>query len=176
MKTCRESSRLPPSWTCSRTGISSIAAPAHSPWLWKDPRLTWTIRVWAKALDLERTAFLILTRDDLQAWISSNQRRHIQSLRFTREYNGAITRSNRRFVESQGLPCLALSFEDLLLEPARTLDRLNESFGIELTEADVRAVCQSPLHRKNRGWKDFVLAALIYAKNRGQRDARTLAA
>src|SRR5690349_17771408 len=51
---------------------------ANGLWLWKDPRLTWTIGVWAKVLDLERTAFLILTRDDLQAWVSSNQRRHIQ--------------------------------------------------------------------------------------------------
>ena len=110
----------------------------HSPFLWKDPRLTWTIRVWARVLDLERTAFLVLTRDDVQAWISSNQRRHIQSMRFTRQYNHGITRSNVRFLQEMRLPHLELSFEDLLLQPEGTIARLNEFFGLRLSMAGQR--------------------------------------
>jgi len=145
---------------------------ANAPWVWKDPRLTWTIRVWAKVLDLERVAFLVLTRNDLQAWISTNQRRHIESLGFTKQYNHDITRSNVRFLDDLRLPYLAMSFEDLLLQPEKTLACLNEFLELRLTMVDLRAVCKAPLHRKSRGWKDLLLAALIYAKNYRERDGR----
>jgi len=144
----------------------------NSPWLWKDPRLTWTIRVWAKVLDLERTAFMILTRDDLQAWISANNRRHVQSMRFTREYKHGITSGNVEFLERHGLPYLQASFEDLLLEPEKTLARMNEFYGLELTMDDLRTVYHEPLYRKSRGFKDLVTATLIYLKNYHERDGR----
>lgn len=144
----------------------------HGPWLWKDPRLTWTMGAWARVIDPAQVSYLILTRDTAQAWVSSNLRRHVQSLRFTREYNDGITRSNLRFVRATGRPCLALSFEDLLLRPQPTLDALNRCFGTALTLDDLCAVCDQPLHRKSRGVRDFVLAALIYLKNFGERDGR----
>lgn len=144
----------------------------HQPWLWKDPRLTWTIRVWAKVLDLKTTSFLVLTRDTTQAWISANTRRHVQSFGFTRQYNGGITQSNLRFLQERHLPFVQLSFEDLLLAPDATLGKLNAGFGTTLTLAQLRAVCREPLHQKSRGWKDFTLAALIYLKNFAERDGR----
>ncbi len=144
----------------------------HGLWVWKDPRLTWTIRVWARVLNLERTAFLILTRDPMQAWISSNLRRHIQSRRFTDEYKRGITRSNIRFLEERGLPVLNLSFEDLLLQPEQTLERLNSFYDLQLTMQDLQAVCDKPLYRKSLGFGDLVKAVLIYVKNYGERDGR----
>ena len=144
----------------------------HRPWLWKDPRLTWTIRVWADLLDLENTAFLVLTRDSTQAWITANLRRHVQSAAFTRQYNGGITRANLRFLQERNLPHLQLSFEDLLLAPEDTLDRLNTAFGLGLSMAQLQAVCKLPLHRKSRGRKDFLVALMIYLKNYRERDGR----
>lgn len=144
----------------------------NRPWLWKDPRLTWTIRVWADMLDLEQTAFLVLTRDPVQAWISANLRRHVQSYDFTRAYNGGITRANLRFLQERRLTHLQLSFEDLLLEPRATLAKLNAFFGLGLSLAQLHTVCRLPLHRKSRNWKDFIVAALIYTKNYGERDGR----
>lgn len=144
----------------------------NGPWLWKDPRLTWTIRIWARVLDLERTSFLILTRDSMQAWISANMRRHVQSPKFTRDYKNGITASNVRFLKEVDRPALELSFEDLLLTPERSLERMNAAFGIQLTMADLEAVCKEPLYRKSRGFKDLVLATLIYLKNYGERDGR----
>ena len=144
----------------------------HQPWLWKDPRLTWTVRAWAPMLDLEQTAFLVLTRDPTQAWISANLRRHVQSFGFTRSYNGGITQSNLRFLQERGLPHLRLSFEDLLLSPEDTLARLNAFFNLGLSLAQLHAVCRLPLRRKSRNWKDFMLASLIYIKNFDERDGR----
>jgi hypothetical protein len=145
---------------------------ASGPWLWKDPRLTWTIRVWAKVLPLDEIAFFILTRDDLQAWISSNERRHIQSMRFTRRYNHGITESNRRFLADRHLSCITLSFEDLMLQPESALARMNEFFGIGLTLGDLCSVCNMPLGRKSRDWKALLHATAIYLKNYAERDGR----
>lgn len=144
----------------------------HRPWLWKDPRLTWTIRVWADLLDMSNTRFVVLTRETTQAWITANLRRHVQSFAFTRAYNGGITQSNVRFLHERGLPYLPLSFEDLLMTPDATLERLNQHLGSHLTVADLQAVCRLPLGRRSRGLKDFVKAAAIYAKNHGERDGR----
>lgn len=144
----------------------------HRPWLWKDPRLTWTIRIWARVLDLENTAFLILTRDSQQAWISANLRRHVQSPKFTRDYKDGITASNVRFLNQLGKPYVELSFEDLLLTPEKALERLNGFFGTALALSDLQVVCKDPLYRKSRGFKDLVVASLIYLKNYGERDGR----
>ena len=144
----------------------------HSPWLWKDPRLTWTIRVWAEVMDLSSTRFVVLTREPVQAWITANLRRHVQSMTFTKAYNGGITQSNVQFLQQRGLAYLPLSFEDLLVEPDATLQRLNRHLESQLQMADLKAVCRLPLGKRSRGPVDFFKAAAIYAKNYGERDGR----
>lgn len=143
----------------------------HRPWVWKDPRLTWTIRVWEKVLPMSEVVFMILTRDDTQAWISSNMRRHIQSMRFTREYNHGITSSNVRFLVERSLPYVTFEFEDLLLNPERTLGLFNSFLEVELTMDDLRSVYKYPLKKKSRGLRDRILATLIYLKNYSERSA-----
>ncbi len=144
----------------------------HQPWLWKDPRLTWTIRTWENALALEDVAFLVLTREPMQAWISSILGRHINTYRHVCDYNEGITRSNLEFLHSRGLPHLALSFEDLLLRPEQTLSTLNAFFGLDLRMEHLRKVCNIPLYRKSHGWKAWILALLIFGKNFRERDGR----
>lgn len=157
-------------WTPYRAFLERCEA--RAPWAWKDPRLTWTIRQWHHLLPADRTAYIVLTRDDRQAWISSNLRRHVQSMAFTRSYNHGITASNIAFLEQHGLPYVRLSFEDLLLTPERTIEILNSFLGLDLTMDRLRSVFREPLYRKSRGVKDAVLAALIYLKNYGERDGR----
>jgi hypothetical protein len=144
----------------------------HQPWLWKDPRLTWTIRVWADLLDLSAVRFVVLTREPVQAWITANLRRHVQSFGFTQAYNGGITQSNIRFLTERKLNYLSLSFERLLLAPEESLASLNQLLDTNLETADLQSVCSLPLGRRSRGVRDFVKAAAIYGKNYGQRDGR----
>jgi hypothetical protein len=135
----------------------------HGPWLWKDPRLTWTIRVWARVLDRDSVDFLVITRDTVQAWITANLRRHVQSLAYTRHYNDGILHANLEFIDRG--PVLLVSFEDLLLRPPETLARLNQHLGLHLTLEQLKAVCKLPLYRRSRGWRDGIEAGLIYLKN-----------
>lgn len=137
----------------------------HQPWVWKDPRLTWTIRVWARLIDLSKTSFVVLTRDDDQAWISSTLRRHIQTRAFTNYYNHGIVASLKDFLDSNDCAFVEYQFEDLLLTPERTIESLNSYLGSALTMDDVKAVHRAPLYRKSRNWKDKLLAYAIFFKN-----------
>jgi len=141
----------------------------NQPWIWKDPRLTWTIRVWANLMQLDNVAFVILTRDDEQAWISSNLRKHIQSQQFTRRYNKGITDSLKQFLVSRDQKFLEFEFEDLLIEPKMTIDKLNDFLDTSLLMDDLHAVCKQPLYRKSKGFSDKIKAAAIYFKNYSER-------
>ncbi|MCM0149349.1 hypothetical protein [Photobacterium galatheae] len=144
----------------------------HQPWIWKDPRLTFTIRIWAQLLDLNQIAFIILTRDEEQSWITSNQRRHIQSRTFTRHYNQGVTETLKHFLHENEQPYLAFQFEDLQLKPEQTLEALNQFLDASLTMDDLKAVYSKPLYEKSKGFRDKLEALAIYLKNYRLRDGR----
>lgn len=141
----------------------------HAPWLWKDPRLWLTIHYWKDLLDLEQIRFINLTRDPLQTWISITIRRQIQEFAFLKGYLHGIRDSIRRFFADTGVEHMELQFEDLLLQPERTIDRLNAFSDGSLQLADLRAVYRGDLYKKPKGGADLLKAGLIYAKNYGVR-------
>ncbi len=137
----------------------------HKPWVWKDPRLALTIRIWAKLLPLEDVTFIVLTRDDEQAWITSNLRRHIQSHAFTQAYNAAITSSIKKFLNDNYQQFIEFKFEDLQLKPKESVSALNVFLNLNLTMDDLESVYKFPLYKKTRSFKDKLVAWLIYFKN-----------
>ena len=70
----------------------------HAPWIWKDPRLWLTIRYWKRFLDMPNTAFLVIRRDLMQAWISTTLRRQIQTVDYLRRYNDGIHETIIEFI------------------------------------------------------------------------------
>jgi hypothetical protein len=141
----------------------------HSPWLWKDPRLWLTIHRWVDYLDLERIQFISLTRDPLQAWISLTIRRQIQEFGYLKSYLHGIRDSVRSFLERRGVEPLELEYEELLLRPEHTIERLNHFLGASLDIADLQSVYRGRLYRKSRGIGDALKAGLIHAKNYRER-------
>jgi hypothetical protein len=137
----------------------------NKPWIWKDPRLVLTIRIWAKLLPLDETAFMILTRDSEQFWITANLRRHIKSPAFTRHYNAAITDGLKKFLNENHQNYIEFMFEDLQLTPEKTIAKINDFLGTQLTMDNVRSVYKFPLYKKTKGLKEKLLAWLIYLKN-----------
>jgi len=144
----------------------------HKPWIWKDPRLSHTINIWARFLNLDETAFIILTRDSEQAWITSNLRRHIQSQEFTKNYNSGITNTIKKFLDDNTQEYLEFEFEDLQLTPEDTIAKLNEFLDINLTMEDLISIYKFPLYKKTKGLKDKLTAWLIYLKNYRYRNNR----
>ncbi len=155
-----------------REFVEKCQSPSHRPWIWKDPRLTWTIRIWAQILPLDEIAFVILTRDREQAWISSNLRRHIQSRAYTKRYNDEITSSLKHFLQDNNCPFTEFEFEDLQLQPSQTIDALNSYLGVNLSMDDLTSVYTKPLYKKSKNSWDKLVALAIYLKNYGQRDNR----
>ncbi len=141
----------------------------HRPWIWKDPRLWLTMRFWAELLDLQDIQFVLLTRTPLQSWISYNLRRQVQSYSYARRYCQQIEAAIAQFLDERGLKRHEILFDDLIVQPEATLERLNGFLGTNLAIADLQAVYHQPLRRAPRSPLDLVKAALIYARNYGER-------
>ena len=143
---------------------------AHRPWIWKDPRLWLTIRFWKNLLDLQQCSFILLTRGSMQSWISSTLRRQITTYRYSKNYEDNIRQSAAAFLTAHSLPYLNLSYEDLIVNPALALNRLNEFLNIRLTVTDLKKIYYKPLYKSPRNsWANHVKAVLIYLKNYSER-------
>jgi hypothetical protein len=142
----------------------------HQPWIWKDPRLWLTIRFWKNLLDLESCSFILLTRGLMQSWISSILRRQITTYRYARNYETRIQQSAVGFLEENRVPFLHLTYEEIIVHPAETLERLNRHLETNLTVEDLQAIYHKPLYKNPRSsWVKHVKAMMIYAKNYSER-------
>jgi hypothetical protein len=137
----------------------------HPPWLWKDPRLWLTIRFWQRHLDPGRTAFLLVTREHGQAWISQTIRRQIQTPRYCRNYMEGVRASFLEFLDENKLARLELVYEDILLRPEQAIAGLNAFLGCRITMENLGRACQGRLYRKRHGLIDSMTARAIYLKN-----------
>jgi hypothetical protein len=137
----------------------------HRPWIWKDPRLSLTIRFWKDLLDLDDVQFIILKREEFQTWVSTTIRRQIQTRDYCRRYTRAVEDSLAAFLAENGRPHLEIVYEDILMKPEDTLARINAFLGTGLGMDDLRRIYRKPLYRKQRGIADTIKAGLIYFKN-----------
>lgn len=142
---------------------------AQAPWVWKDPRLWLTVRFWAPLLDWGRIRVLLLRREPVQAWISTTQRRQIQTIRYQKRYNDDIQASLREFLDSNGIRYLPVLFEDLIVTPEREVERLSSFLGRSIKMEHFRSSYEGEFYRRPKKLRDGVEAALIYLKNYGER-------
>lgn len=137
----------------------------HRPWVWKDPRLWMTIRCWEKFLDKDKTQYLVLTRNNFQAWVSQLNRRQIQTYQYLKNYNKGIEDSIVRFLEPAGQDYMKLEYEDLIMNPECSISRLNAFLAATLTVGDLKKLYRGALYKMPKGNLDTVKALAIYAKN-----------
>jgi hypothetical protein len=93
----------------------------HAPWVWKDPRLWLTIRFWDPLIEWSGVRVLLLGRDPLQSWVSTIQRRQIQTYGYLSRYNESIQQSLREFLVSRDIGFLPVQYEDVVMRPEHTL-------------------------------------------------------
>jgi hypothetical protein len=137
--------------------------------VWKDPRLWLTIRFWRPLVDWSSVRVLLLSRDPMQAWISTIQRRQIQTYGYLSAYNESIQRSLREFLDQYRVRYLPVQYEDLVVTPEAELARISGFLGTELTLAQLTTTYSGPLRRRPKGLRDGIEAGLIYLKNYGER-------
>lgn len=138
---------------------------AHSPWIWKDPRLTLTIRYWMQFIDTNNTCFILLKRDPIQAWISTTLRRQIQTLSYSKKYNEGIHNSLIEFAEAHNVAYLDITYEDLITQPESSINKINELAGTQITLNDIKTVFTGKLYKRQHGIASFTKALLIHMKN-----------
>jgi len=142
----------------------------HRPWIWKDPRLWLTVRFWQNLLDLNECKFILLSRGLLQSWVSATLRRQITTYRYSKTYEQGIQQSAIDFCEKNSLPYLHLTYEQLIVHPGDSIERLNGYLDTSLTVEDLKQVYHKPLYRNPRNsWTNHVKAVLIYVKNYSER-------
>lgn len=137
----------------------------NSPWIWKDPRLWLTIRYWEQFIDFEKTCFLVIKRDSLQAWTSTILRRQIQTHDYLNRYDKGVHQSILHFLEKSNASYLDILYEDLLIKPEKVIDQINILTGAQLNIDDLRNVFHGKLYRRQHGIQNHIKAVAIYLKN-----------
>jgi hypothetical protein len=89
----------------------------------------------------------------------------VQSYGYAKKYCQQIEASIARFLDERKLSRLELLFDDLIVRPEGTLEKINQYLGTRLTVSDLQAVYNQPLYRAPRNALDFLKAGLIYARN-----------
>lgn len=117
---------------------------ANHPWLWKDPRLSFTIHFWVQGLDLRNTVFIHTTRAPYEIFISHNKK----WIKFTKE---SVYRTNREevasvqiFAQENDIDMLEIDHRELTEKPANIISRLNERLETDLAMEDFNRVFRSP--------------------------------
>jgi len=142
----------------------------HRPWIWKDPRLWLTIRFWKDVLPLQHCKFILLTRSLVHCWISFNLRRHIISYPSLKRYERSIQGTIVDFLNENKLLYLHLTYENLIVQPEETIQKLNAYLESNLTVKDLTAIYDKPLYKTPRNSAmDYVKAGLIFLKNYSER-------
>lgn len=135
----------------------------HSPWLWKDPRLCFTIGFWSQLVDTEGCRFVVMTREVKQMWAGAILRGHFRRsiVEMARMQANSIEAAHRFLNSRPPQDWQELSFEELLLHPSRSVDQLNTFLNIDLKVSDLEEVYTGPLGKKR--WSS---AKYIEAKTR----------
>lgn len=137
----------------------------HRPWIWKDPRLWMTIRFWDKIIDNNEVQFIVLTRNNFQAWVSQLNRRQIQTYQHLKKYNKDIEDSIVNFLEESGKDYIKLEYEDLIMRPEQSIDSLNTFLATNIGLESLAKLYRGKLHKMPKGMLDTLMGLAIYAKN-----------
>ena len=114
---------------------------ANSPWVWKDPRLCYTLEYWWQYLEGTDTVVLLLHRSHRDIHVSfqrigwrdasDESRRDVK--RRTAHHIAAAKQAIERF----DIPCVEIQYKDFKNNPKRVLATINEITGLQLSYDDL---------------------------------------
>ena len=113
----------------------------HSPWLWKDPRLCYTLGYWWKLMDPATTAVVVIHRDPMQIYRSFLRMGWCKSGAVARE--GVLRRIDAHMraaaeaVRSLQIPALEIHYRDYQDDPEGLAQRMGDHCGLVLRTEDL---------------------------------------
>jgi hypothetical protein len=135
----------------------------NQPWLWKDPRLSYTIFFWREFLNIGKCKFILMHRDIKQSWTGIVLRGKapisFENLRIVEEN---CVRSSRKFLKKEGISFLDITFEDLILDPDETINLINKYLAIDLSLNDLQSIYKGSFYKLRWSTVDFYKAKMKY--------------
>lgn len=113
-----------------------------SPWVWKDPRLCFTLSYWWKLIDPAHTGVLLVRRDPIEiyrsfrykGWCPSGGEDELERVReCTKQHLEAATRA----IDSLAIPHVVVDYAEYRQCPEQIARRLGEFFDIDLAPVDL---------------------------------------
>lgn len=112
----------------------------RSPWVWKDPRLCYTLRYWWPLMD-SNTAVLLVTRKKEAIYNSFLRTKWIGASKAERDATYAcieahITNAKQALLDLN-IPHVEVDYDDYRVAPRQVCNKLNAAFGLTLTESQL---------------------------------------
>ena len=113
---------------------------AKTPWIWKDPRLCFTLGYWWPLMNPQTTAVLLVRRNVEQifnsfqrmGWVKSDSDR-VRIAYLTAAHIAAAESAIARL----SIPHLVIKYEDFDAQPARMAQRIGDFFGLGVSASDL---------------------------------------
>ena len=127
----------------------------HSPWVWKDPRLCFTLPFWWRLMDPATTGVLLVRRDPTQiyrsfrrkGWCQEASDEQLERVRTrTQQHLAAATRA----IDSLAIPHVVVDYAEYEQNADSVAQRLNDFFGVSLSACDLNYVPELN-HASSRG-------------------------
>ena len=128
---------------------------ANSPWVWKDPRLCYTLAYWSRLHHPDRTAVLLVRRSPDEVlhwsfrrmdWCSADESDRADLLRRIEHHLAAA----RRALVGLAIPHREIDYADFLERPRHVARTLGALVGLSLTPADLNARAELDDSRSGR--------------------------
>ncbi len=121
----------------------------HQPWVWKDPRLCYTIHFWNEIVDWSQVRFIYMGREAGQSYAGQLLSRRVpmsyaENVRILDNYWDSC----HRFFERTGAKFVRITFEDLICEPEATVEKLAAFVGTDLDVAALERTYRGNLREK----------------------------
>lgn len=128
----------------------------HSPWVWKDPRLCYTIGYWWQLLDQKNTRVILLNRspqDIYQSflrvgWREKNRKDRRDVYERVKKHLGFA----KATLDRQAIPYVEIDYRDYFERSQEIAEKLSETFDIELSAKDLNAKASLDHSRGKGKW------------------------
>lgn len=128
----------------------------HSPWLWKDPRLCYTIFFWKHFLDLNNCQVILMSRSVQQAWTGAVLKGKIPiAFNDLQTIENNCIRHSEAFCKQEQITPIRVTFEELIVNPEETLSRINTFLDSDLSIQDFTSIYKGPIHQTRWSKVDF---------------------
>ena len=119
----------------------------NRPWLWKDPRLCYTIHFWQEFLNFNDINLIFITRDHYQIFRSYTKHQIPLTQKEIYEKYDKQVQTVENFLQTNGLDALRIHFNEFKDKPS-LIDKLNQFLGTYITMDDYRAIHRTNISKK----------------------------